>query len=74
MDLTKTTAADYLKARDIVADEVKKHTNVQPNTRREISEALLSKGWLDVESILDSVKAPVVQKVDLHPGAPAGAR
>jgi len=55
-DLTKTTAADYLEARDIVANEIRKHTQVQANTRREIAEGLMSKGWLDVDTIIASAQ------------------
>lgn len=60
-DLKKVTAAEYLEARDIVANAIKPYTSVQANTRREIAEGLMSKGWLDVHQILDDHYGVVVE-------------
>jgi hypothetical protein len=46
------SAADYLRARNIVSDEIKRHTQLQPDTRRRVAEAFLSNGWLDVKQII----------------------
>jgi hypothetical protein len=54
MDLQQVTAADYLRARDIVADEIKKVSSVQHTTRNAIAEKLMANGWLDVAGIIAS--------------------